>query len=191
LTSGASEATQRLFFALWPDAAARAALAAAVTEPVRLSGGRAVAEPNLHVTLAFLGSVAQPRVRELRQIASAVAAVCSDEQPLTLRFDALAHWPRPQLLCLTAHTAPARLRALALALRDAAAAAGFTPDLKPFHAHVTVARKVVTCPSLSILAPLEWRFDGFALIDSRTEERGPVYSVVESWPLVKAAKAGE
>ena len=96
MTSGASEATQRLFFALWPDAAARAVLAAAVTEPVRLSGGRAVAESNLHVTLAFLGSVAQPRVRELRQIASAVAAACSGEQPLMLRFDALAHWPRPQ-----------------------------------------------------------------------------------------------
>jgi RNA 2',3'-cyclic 3'-phosphodiesterase len=191
LTSGASEATQRLFFALWPDAAARAALAAAVTEPVRLSGGRAVAESNLHVTLAFLGSVAQPRVRELRQIASAVAAACGGGQPLTLRFDALAHWPRPQVLCLTAHTASPRLHALAMALRDAAAAAGFTPDLKPFHAHVTVARKVVTYPSLSILAPLEWRFDSFALIDSRTEERGPVYSVVESWPLVKAAKAGE
>jgi hypothetical protein len=29
-----------------------------------------------------------------------------------------------------------------------------------------------------------WPFDSYALIDSRTESSGPVYSVVDSFPLV-------
>jgi RNA 2',3'-cyclic 3'-phosphodiesterase len=79
--------------------------------------------------------------------------------------------------------------ALSAALKDAAAAAGFTPDLKPFRAHVTVARKVMRAPRECALRALVWRFDDFALIDSRTEPAGPVYSVVDSYPLVKREKA--
>ena len=79
--------------------------------------------------------------------------------------------------------------ALATALKDAAAAAGFTPDLKPFRTHVTLARKVTRAPPESRLREMLWRFDGFALIDSRTESEGPVYSVLESYPLVRAESA--
>ena len=79
--------------------------------------------------------------------------------------------------------------ALAAALKDAAAAAGFAPDPKPFRTHVTLARKVTHAPRECTLREMLWRFDGFALIDSRTESRGPVYSVLESYPLVKAESA--
>ena len=78
---------------------------------------------------------------------------------------------------------------LAASLKDATAAAGFTPDLKPFHAHVTLARKVTHAPRECTLREVLWRFDGFALVDSRTESGGPVYSVLESYPLVKVESA--
>jgi len=39
------------------------------------------------------------------------------------------------------------------------------------------------------LRPVVWRFDAYALIDSRTEPSGPVYSIVDSYPLVGADKA--
>jgi len=35
---------------------------------------------------------------------------------------------------------------------------------------------------------VEWSFDEFALIESRTLEKGPVYSVVESYLLGGAEK---
>ena len=49
----------RLFFALWPTDAVRAELAAAA--PSYSCLGRAIAARNLHITLVFLGSVAQAR----------------------------------------------------------------------------------------------------------------------------------
>ena len=183
------ESTQRLFFALWPDAEARAALTAATMGAVSRSGGRPVPEANVHVTLAFLGSVPRRRIPELQRLAHEQAAAFTQEAPLSLTFERLAHWSRSQILCALAAEAPPPVSALAAALKDTAAAAGFRPDLKPFHAHVTIARKVLHAPAVPIERPVAWFFENFALVDSRTEPSGPVYSVIESYSLVKAQKA--
>lgn len=191
MSAAPPEPTQRLFFALWPEEKQRHALARATAKATRSCGGRPVPAANLHVTLAFLGSVPRRRVEELRAIAQRAAEALSQDAPLVLRFSALAHWPRQQILCALGAEEPPLAQALSGALKDAAAAAGFTPDLKPFHAHVTVARKVAHAPRRRVLRPLPWRCDSFALIDSRTEAGGALYSVIESYPLVKAEKAHE
>jgi len=186
----APAATQRLFFALWPEEAARLALATGTARAVRHCGGRPVPAANLHVTLMFLGSVSSERIPEVRSLARAVAAACAQEQPLALTFDRLVHWSVPHILCALAEAPDAAAR-LAAALKDVAAATGFAPDLKPFRAHVTVARKVLHAAHLPALRPVLWCFNDFALIDSRTEPSGPIYSVIESYPLVKSEKARE
>lgn len=190
------EPTRRLFFALWPDAQQRGALHSATRQCVSSCGGRPVPVQSLHVTLAFLGAVPEGRVPELDRIARRVAdAFPARAQPLLLSFDRLAHWARPQILCAlgteepAADTDAASAPALAATLKNETVAAGFSPDLKPFRAHVTVARKVAHAPSALALQPVLWRFDAFALIESRTDPAGPVYSVIESYLLVKAEKA--
>jgi RNA 2',3'-cyclic 3'-phosphodiesterase len=182
---------RRLFFALWPDEPQRAALVRATAKAVKSCGGRPVPAANLHVTLAFIGSVPEPRLTELQILARRVAAACPQDAPLMLCFAEIAHWTRAQILCALAAEVSAGARTLSAGFKDAAAAAGFTPDLKPFQAHVTVARKVLHAPRRPALRPLTWCFDAFALVDSRTESTGPVYSVVESYPLVKAQKVRE
>jgi 2'-5' RNA ligase len=191
LSPTACEPTQRLFFALWPQEHERQALARATAKAARSCGGRPVPAPNLHVTLAFLGSVPLRRVGELRALAQRTARAFSQDAPLALRFETLAHWPRQQILCALAAAAPRGAQALAEALKDCAAAAEFSPDLKPFHAHVTVARKVTHAPPRPALRAVVWRFDAFALLDSRTEPAGPIYSVIESYPLANTEKAHE
>ena len=189
MSAGSAEPARRLFFALWPDEAERAALVHATRKAASGSGGRPVPEASLHVTLAFLGSVAERRIPQLHALARQVAgAFAGGARPPPLRFDALAHWARPQILCALAADEP-RAQALSAALKDATAAAGFSPDLKPFHAHVTVARKVVHARAPRALHPVVWRCDAFALVDSRSERDGSVYSVIESYPLVKTENA--
>jgi 2'-5' RNA ligase len=78
-----------------------------------------------------------------------------------------------------------------MALQEAAAALGLSPDRKPFQAHVTLARKVVRPGPVARLRPIVWHFDAYALLDSRTESSGPVYSVIDSYPLVSVDKAGD
>jgi 2'-5' RNA ligase len=189
VTRDPTAATRRLFFALWPDEAQRSALEHAAVKAVRHSGGRPVPVSNLHVTLAFLGSVAAARVPDLQRIAHGEAARLASDAPATLTFARLAHWKEAQVLCaLAAEPSPAA-QSLAVALQQAAAALGLKPDRKPFQAHVTLARKVVRPGALLGLRPVVWRFDAFALIDSRTEPSGPVYSVIDSYPLIRMDKA--
>jgi len=165
-----------------------------------------VPEESLHVTLAFLGTVPERRVAELQAIARRVAEA-PEAAPLLVSFDRLVHWAKPRILCALdalpsagteAAGAPrvgalagAPALALAESLKSETTARGFSPDLKPFHAHVTVARKVARAPAAQPLSPVQWTFDGFALIESRTEPTGPVYSVIESYLLAKTENEHE
>jgi RNA 2',3'-cyclic 3'-phosphodiesterase len=186
-----AERSQRLFFALWPDKESRRALGAVTARAVRRCGGRPVPVASLHVTLTFLGGVPHSQLAQLQRIAREQATACAQDVPLCLTFERLVHWPRQQILCVPATENAGGAHALAAALSEATAAAGFRPDLKPFRAHVTVARKVARLARAPALRPVVWRFAAFALVESRTEESGAVYSVVESYSLVKTEKAHE
>jgi RNA 2',3'-cyclic 3'-phosphodiesterase len=176
-----SEPHQRLFFALWPSAAMQEALAAAAGATVdSLRSGRPVPKGNLHQTLAFLGSVPQTSLEMLESIARSFPRPPGD---VVLTFDAIEYWGRAEILCAASRNAPREAGALAEALKQALLARGFTPDLKPFRPHVTLARKVRHRPLECRLAEVTWTLSDFALIESRSTPEGSLYSVVASWPL--------
>jgi 2'-5' RNA ligase len=185
------EGTRRLFFALWPSNADRQALAAATQAPIEAAQGRAVALANLHVTLAFLGDVAAARLGELADLGREVAACWKGPTPIALSFERLACWRRPQILCVLERAPGESAALLAGALKSAALAAGFAPDLKPFRAHVTVARKVVQLRSAAAIETVTWESAAFALVESRSGAAGPLYSVLESQLLGKNKKVHE
>jgi RNA 2',3'-cyclic 3'-phosphodiesterase len=179
----------RLFFALWPHARMQSALAAAAEPAVAAAGGRPIPTENLHATLAFLGSVPENRFADLGPAAEEVAAswcrrTAPREEPIRLTLDALEHWRKPQILCALASSAPEGATDLARELKDALVGAGFAPDLKPFRAHVTLARKVERARDEK-MTPVVWSFDNFALVASQTAASGSTYSVVGTWALVE------
>jgi|KBSMisStandDraft_5_1062788.scaffolds.fasta_scaffold140611_2 2'-5' RNA ligase len=192
-----SEPTRRLFFALWPNEQSRAALVHATRKAVRLCGGRPVAEDNLHTTLLFLGAVAESRVSEVVTLgASAAAEVVGARDNVLLSpprfvFDQIELWQKAHVLVATPGASSGGgyvvANALVASLQRVTSGAGFAPDLKPFRPHVTLARKVAFSKTVLRMAPVEWRFTAFALVESRTEAEGPVYSVVESYPLAPPA----
>ena len=49
--------------------------------------------------------------------------------------------------------------------------------------HVALARKIARVTHSLSMDPVAWRLNEFALIDSRTDPAGPVYTVLESFPL--------
>jgi RNA 2',3'-cyclic 3'-phosphodiesterase len=153
-------------------------------------GGRAVPADNLHVTLAFLGSVAERRLPELATAARGAAEILRSlgganlpKDPLELVFDRLEYWRAAHLLCALPTESPARVGDLARMLQDALTARGFAPDVKPFRPHVTVVRKVVRPGPVDKMQPVVWRFTELALIESRTLPEGALYGVVESYRL--------
>ena len=169
----------------------RDALVQATRKAARASGGQPVPAGNLHVTLAFLGSVPQRRLRDLAEVARGAAetprpvlvSANSPEGPLEVTFDHLEYWRAAKLLCAAPAEPPARVAALARTLQDRLVGRDFAPDLKPFRPHVTVVRKVVRAGPMDKMLPVVWRFTELALIESRTLRAGALYSVVGSYPL--------
>ncbi len=182
MSPGPPAAARRLFVALWPTAPERASLLEALAT-VALGAGRPVPAANLHVTLAFLGAVPEARTAALAALAGELAALSSASLPLC--FTHLEYWPRPQILAALTDSVPAAAVQLAENLKRTSTAAGFLPDLKPFRAHVTVARQVQQCAGAMALPPVTWRCATLALIESRSSAAGPLYSVLESWALGK------
>jgi len=93
------------------------------------------------------------------------------------------------VLCAVADEEAAFAAALASELKSALLYGGFTPDLKPFRAHVTLARKVRSASPDLAIDPVSWTFTGFALAESRSGPEGVLYSVVDSWLLDRGTPA--
>ena len=170
-----------MFFALWPAHALQVCLAETTQSVVLAAGGRPVPPENFHVTLAFLGLVPEARISQVEAIAHEVARA-----PVQVIFDAIEYWKKPKLICATARPAAAgnaSAGTLAGALKSHLTGAGFTPDLKPFRAHVTLARNVPHGTHDRAIQSVLWTFTHFALVESRTGPSGASYSVLSSWPL--------
>jgi 2'-5' RNA ligase len=175
----------RLFFALQPTKEQGEALLEQVAPLFAGQQIPSIPASNMHATLCFLGAVAREKLPALMAAAARVR-----NRGVSVAFDVLEHWPRPRIICATgpeAGSTPAS--ALARALGDEVVAAGFSPDIKPFRAHLTLARKVRADQAKSLALPraLQPGFvvhaERFALMESRRGEGGSIYSVVESWPL--------
>jgi len=175
----------RLFFALQPALEQSVGIVGQVAPLVTRLQAQRVPPENLHATLCFIGSVAEERLEALTSLAAKTRG-----REVTLRFDTLEHWRKPRVLCATASddSASSPARELAAQLGLAAVAAGFTPDIKPFRAHLTLARKIDARRAHDewprpLSPPFRMHCDRFVLMRSDRAESGSIYSVVASWPL--------
>ena len=167
----------RLFFALWPDAAVREQLDA-VARTVEIRGGRRITPANLHVTLLFLGQVAQDAVPTVFAVGDRV-----DGESFSLEMTQYGWWRRPQVAWLAPQSIPAALMALECDIRGRALALGLEPDQRPYRPHVSIAKKITQEPHTSADLHLRWRVTSFALIRSTTASAGAQYEVLREWPL--------
>jgi 2'-5' RNA ligase len=179
-------ATARVFFALWPTPEVADRLGDIARDAALSFGGRATRRDTIHLTLAFLGNVPEVRLPEL----SAVAATVSVE-PFTISLDQLGFWSHNHLLWAGCRTPVVPLGELFGRLRQTLVQAGFRVggEGRDFAPHVTLVRRVpeASAPSanrpLPSITPLHWRNERFVLVRSTLSALGPVYQVIEEFPL--------
>jgi 2'-5' RNA ligase len=180
---GTAAAADRLFFALYPDDAAAAGMAALAAELRRELGlrGRAIAPGRLHVTLHHLGD--HPGVpRALVDAASQVASQI-DGPPVVLAFDRVASFTRRRAnrpIVLLGDEQPG-VRALHARLTEALASAGLGGYLeKRFTPHVTLLYDDQAVRERPV-APVGWVSRELVLVHSLIG-RG-LHRPLGRWPL--------
>ncbi|HET9447083.1 MAG TPA: RNA 2',3'-cyclic phosphodiesterase [Steroidobacteraceae bacterium] len=168
---------RRLFFALWPTDAVRARLAAEVE--IHAGLGRPIAARNLHVTVVFLGAVAEDRVADVR-----AAAKLTRIGKFMLHLERMEFWRRSNLIALTAASAPPQLLTIVDGLRVGLRERGFElREHDTFRPHVTLVRDVARGPAAAAVTPVQWPVESFALVESKVGQRGSEYTVLDEWPL--------
>ncbi len=172
------EATQRLFFALWPDPSLAHALAALAQEVGVESGGRAIPAGNVHLTLAFLGEQPQNIAREL-----GVAAARIVSPSFALRLDRVDSWRKNAVAWAGVQSVPPELVALHQAIGRSLGDCGLVPEERPFAVHVTLVRRISIEVRRPIAPPLAWHATEFALVASELAATGARYRVLSRWPL--------
>jgi 2'-5' RNA ligase len=167
----------RLFFALTPAAPERNRLSAAaqrVTAAQR-APGRPTSAAQLHLTLAFLGEFEDDEAIARANAAGARVRAA----PFTVRIDQAGSFGPTWYLESAAP--PPELAALEAALRAELVQAGFTPEARAFHPHLTFQRKAEHALPPTRIAPIRWPVESFTLFDSIPNERR--YLSLATWPL--------
>mgnify|MGYP003857723959 CR=1 FL=1 len=176
---------KRLFIALELPESCRKTLADLAT-PIR--GVRWLAADQLHLTLAFLGEVGDAMELRLGEKLAEVRV-----PPFILPVEGVGAFGglRPSIIWAGVGTGHPHLFALHKRVHDALFAAGFDPELRAFHPHVTLARlKNVAAPTLrpflkkhasDEFCALE--VTSFAVISSRPGSDGSIYTVEARYEL--------
>ena len=167
----------RLFFALRPSAATRAALERWALAMHAACGGRRTRTENLHQTLAFLGNVDDADVGSVEAAVDPVAPTS-----FTLRLDQPGYWKKNRIAWAGCSAVPCGLSDLSAELRAALQDAHIAFDTKPFAVHITLAREAHAPAAMPVVEAIDWPIDGFVLVASVNGR----YEIRREWKFAAA-----
>ncbi|QXL84135.1 RNA 2',3'-cyclic phosphodiesterase [Comamonas sp. NLF-1-9] len=164
-------APRRLFTALYPDGAARAALVALRARWPGLPRRLRPPPEHLHLTLQFFGAVDARREAAWRaQLARLRFA------PFDLELTRAELWHAPQGPLVVLRAAPSTaLLGLHAATDALARAAGLTPEARAWKPHLTLLRDASGLTPARLAQPIRWRVQALALVWSELAARPPRY----------------
>jgi len=182
------------------DASVRAFVALELAEPLRaslgelqqrlrvsLGGIRLVRPEGIHLTLRFLGSTSPEQIQALGPPLAAAARACP---VLEARVGGVGMFPdhgRPRILWLGMELPPTALE-LQRTCERTARDAGFTPEERPFRAHLTLGRwrEHAARPELPQTDLGPTRLGTLVLFRSELGKGGAVYTPLARFPLAGA-----
>lgn len=177
----------RFFYAVFLPEEVRRALVEAQGKVAPYKGWKEVAPHQLHLTLLFLGERPEEDLAELLALGHRLGRLTP---PFTAYLRGTGYFPNegtPRVWFAKAEGEG--FSALAEGLRagvrevlgEEALQAGGD---KPFKPHITLARRKAPAPRVPpVVFGLEWPVTEFALVRSELRPKGPVYTVVEKFPL--------
>jgi len=172
----------RLFFAAFPDVEARRHISAEARS-LDLPRDSAPTPPEkYHVTLLFLGDVADSKAHSVREVGRAQTV-----GRIPMQFDRWEYWSGARAVVATTADRPESLLELRAGLAAGLRRLDIVFDDKSLCPHITVARKIAQAPVLPALSEFRWRASAFSLVASITAPTGSVYTVLDTWQLLDTA----
>lgn len=169
----------RLFFALWPPRRTAELLAEWAAKAQQVTRGRVTRAETIHLTLAFLGEVAEERVAAAVRAARRVPG-----EPHALPIERARLWAHNRIVWVGPRETPPALQSIADLLRTELAVEGFSLERRPFAAHITLIRKARSDGTLPPLPAVDWPVAEFSLVRSMRSAEGSKYETLERFPVL-------
>ncbi|MBN2370683.1 MAG: RNA 2',3'-cyclic phosphodiesterase [Vicinamibacteria bacterium] len=185
-----SEKTIRSFVALAIDEPMRSRIIGVVRDlRGRIRDVRWASDAQIHVTLRFLGQASLAALEKLKVSLAVAAAGCPPEEALFSELGVFPARGNPRVLWLGMTLTPA-LFALQKACADAAVAAGFPPDTRPFRPHLTLGRwrSLARRPTLPDVDLGRAPFSRVILYQSELRPAGAIYTPLQVCMLGSAGE---
>ena len=154
---------------------------------------------NIHLTLKFLGDVAQSQVTTVKKVLS---DACKGHAPIDLKIGDTGAFPslrNPRVLWVGVPELPETLLLLHRGIEDLLEKEGFPGESKPFSPHLTMGRirsprKVASLAdalSREELVPESFQANRVILMRSQLSPGGSIYTPLAVVPLIGAEQEGE
>jgi len=174
-----AEASRRVFLAVWPTPVLAGRLDEISAEAWALCGGRRMRRDTLHITLAFLGEVAESHLSRIGMAMETLAAA-----RFSLSIDTLGYWKHKRIVWAGCRSWPAALDRLVSDIRGALVAAGLPGgEDSAFFPHVTLLRKAGAAEALPTFEAIDWPVAEWVLVESCRSGNGAAYRRLAGWPL--------
>jgi 2'-5' RNA ligase len=165
----------KLEMAAWRDRSFRELAAGGMARPVPAG--------NFHITLAFMGDVAE---QKLERLCDSVDQSLNREpvEAASLAINELGYWQRQGILWLGPRHCPDQLLQLASRLKGLGTRVGGKLDNRAFQPHITLFRRCKLPPPAPLQPPdFSLDYGDFVLLESRQGKRGVSYHPLQRWRL--------
>ncbi|HSK85255.1 MAG TPA: RNA 2',3'-cyclic phosphodiesterase [Rubrobacter sp.] len=175
----------RTFVAVFPPHRVREALFRAARDVPASKAFRLISPEKLHITLKFLGNVAED---DLSRVEQALQQLRRRHEPFEVETSGFGAFPserKARILWAGIGEGSGPLRAVAQSVDDLLEPAGFGREKRPYVPHLTLGRSPgrqakLDGPSVSP-STLRFTVSGVDLVESVTGEGGVTYSVLETY----------
>ena len=175
----------RTFVAVFPPPAIREALFRAARDLPASKAFRLIGPEKLHLTLKFLGNVAED---DLSRVAQALEPLRERHEPFEVSISGFGAFPserKARILWAGVGEGSEPLRAVALSVEDLLEPAGFGREQRPYVPHLTLGRargRQAKLDDASVSPPaLRFTLSSVDLVESVPGEGEVTYSVLETY----------
>jgi RNA 2',3'-cyclic 3'-phosphodiesterase len=175
----------RTFVAVFPPQSVREALFRAARDLPASKAFRLIGPEKLHLTLKFLGNVAED---DLIRVEQALEQLRGRHEPFKVSTSGFGAFPserRARILWVGVGEGSGPLRAVAQSVDDFLESAGFESERRPYVPHLTLGRargQGTKLDGASVYPPaLRFSVSGVDLVESVPGKGGVTYSVLETY----------
>ncbi len=175
----------RTFVAVFPPPEVREALFSAARDLPASKAFRLIGPEKLHLTLKFLGEVAED---DLRRVTQALELLPAHHEPFDVSTSGFGAFPserRARILWAGVGEGSESLRAVSKSVEDLLEPAGFGREERPYVPHLTLGRargRQAKLDDAGVTPPaLRFTVSGVELVESVPAAGGVTYSVLQTY----------